>query len=124
MNFYESLFIINPALDDTEVGKVVGKIEEFIKKGGGEILKVDNWGKKKLAYEVKKQKKGYYILLNFRIKPGIIGELERNLRLTDPVIKFLIIRLDKGLALNRPEDLGRLQDSEPISGSEGPEEEE
>lgn len=103
MNFYESLFILNPALDDIEVKKVVDKVEGYIKKGEGEILKVDNWGKKKLAFEVKKQKKGYYILLNFRMKAGSIGELERSLKLTDPVIKFLIIRLDKEPALNYPE---------------------
>lgn len=95
MNLYESLFIINPALDETEVGNIVGKVEELIKKGGGEVVKVDNWGKKKLAYEVKKQKKGYYILINFRIKPGAISELERTLKITDPIIKFLIIRIDE-----------------------------
>jgi small subunit ribosomal protein S6 len=102
MNFYESLFIINPALDDMEVKKVVDKVEGLIKKEGGEILKVDNWGKKKLAYEVKRQKKGYYILINIRVKASTISELERSLKLTDPVIKFLIIRLDKEPALNNP----------------------
>ncbi len=102
MNFYESLFIINPALDDVEVKKVTDKVEGLIKKEEGEILKVDNWGKKKLAYEVKKQKKGYYILINFRMKASTISELERSLKLTDPVIKFLIIRLDKEPVLNDP----------------------
>lgn len=102
MNFYESLFIINPALDDMEVKKVVDKVEGLIKKEGGEILKVDNWGKKKLAYEVKRQKKGYYILINFRMKTSTISELERSLKLTDPVIKFLIIKLDKEPVLNNP----------------------
>lgn len=102
MNFYESLFIINPALDDMEVKKVVDKVEGLIKKEGGEILKVDNWGKKKLAYEVKRQKKGYYILINIRVKASTISELERSLKLTDPVIKFLIIRLDKEPVLNNP----------------------
>lgn len=118
MNFYESLFILNPALDETEVGKVVNKVGEFIKKSGGEILKIDNWGKKKLAYEVKKQKKGYYILLNFRMKPGTIGELERSLKLTDPVIKFLIVRLDKERELNS-EDSG----SQGVEGPSGLKEE-
>ena len=103
MNFYESLFILNPALDDAEVKKVIDKVEGYIKKGEGEVLKIDNWGKKKLAYEVKKQKKGNYILLNFRMKAGAIRELERSLKLTDPVIKFMIIKLDKEPVLNNPE---------------------
>ena len=125
MNFYESLFILNPALDDIEVGKVVDKVGEFIKKAGGEVLKVDNWGKKKLAFEVKKQKKGYYVLLNFRMKTAAIGELERILKLTDPVIKFLIIRLDKEPALNPPElASGQGQGPELVSGSEVHKEEE
>lgn len=103
MNFYESLFILNPALDDAEVKKVIDKVEGYIKKGEGEVLKVDNWGKKKLAYEVKKQKKGNYILLNFKAGAGAISEIERSLKLTDPVMKFLIIRLDKEPVLSSPE---------------------
>ncbi len=103
MNFYESLFILNPALDDIEVKKLLDKVGGYIKKGGGEVLRVDNWGKKKLAYEVKKQKKGYYVLLNFQAKSGAIRELERSLKLTDPIVKFMIIRLDKEPVLNNPE---------------------
>lgn len=103
MNFYESLFILNPAIDEMEVKKVIDKVEEFIKKGGGKVLKVDNWGKKKLAYEVKKQKKGYYIFFNFETKASTIKELERFLKLTDPVIKFMITRLDKEPVLSSPE---------------------
>lgn len=113
MNFYESLIIINPTLDDTEVERIVGKAEESIKRGGGEILKIDNWGKKKLAYEVKKQKKGYYILFNFRMKPSAIGEFERSLKLTDPVIKFLIVRIDKELALKM---MNKIQGEEVMEG--------
>lgn len=100
MNLYEILFILNPALDEAEMTKVVDKIEDFIKSSGGEILKVDDWGKRKLAYEVKNQKKGHYILLNFRMKPALIAELEKSLKLTETVIKFLIIKLET-FAMNR-----------------------
>ena len=82
MNEYETVFIINNEITDSEKRKVISKIEELIT-NNGTIIKVDNLGTKKLAYEVKKQKVGYYCLIEFTSKPELICELERLFRITE-----------------------------------------
>lgn len=94
MNTYESIFILRPALNDEDVQKIINKLEGIVKQGG-ELIATENWGKKRLAYEVMKEKKGIYVLLRFRGKGERISELERNYRLDDNVIKFLTVKLDK-----------------------------
>ena len=91
MNKYESVIIINQncteeALKDLE-SKVTGLIKE-----NGKVESYQNTGKKRLAYEVKKNKEGFYILINFEAKPDSIAELERNYRITDEVIKFIVVK--------------------------------
>ena len=94
MNTYESIFILKPAISDDDVTKTVSKLEGIIKQGG-EYLVTENWGKKKLAYEVMKEKKGLYVLLRFRGKGELVAELERNYRFDDNVIKFMTVQLGK-----------------------------
>lgn len=94
MNTYESIFILKPTLNDEDVQKAIGKLEGIVKQGG-ELIATENWGKKRLAYEVMKEKKGTYVLLRFRGKGDLITELERNYRIDDNVIKFLTVKLDK-----------------------------
>ncbi len=94
MDTYESIFILRPTLSDDDVTKIVTKLEGIIKQGG-EYLTTENWGKKKLAYEVMKEKKGLYVLFRFRGKGELIPELERNYRFDDNVIKFMTIKLGK-----------------------------
>ena len=94
MNTYESIFILKPAISDDDVTKAVTKLEGIIKQGG-EHLTTENWGKKKLAYEVMKEKKGLYVLFRFRGKGELVAELERNYRFDDNVIKFMTVQLGK-----------------------------
>ncbi|MBI5193509.1 MAG: 30S ribosomal protein S6 [Nitrospirae bacterium] len=94
MNTYESIFIVKPSISDDDVTKTVTKLEGIIKQGG-EYLTTENWGKKKLAYEVNKEKKGLYLLFRFRGKGTLVDELERNYRFDDNVIKFMTIQLGK-----------------------------
>lgn len=94
MDTYESIFILRPTISDDDVTKTVTKLEGIIKQGG-EYLTTENWGKKKLAYEVMKEKKGLYVLFRFRGKGELIPELERNYRFDDNVIKFMTIKLGK-----------------------------
>lgn len=94
MNTYESIFIVKPSISDEDVTKTVTKLEGIIKQGG-EYLTTENWGKKKLAYEVNKEKKGLYMLFRFRGKGTLVDELERNYRFDDNVIKFMTIQLGK-----------------------------
>ncbi len=94
MNTYESIFILRPTLNEDEAQNTIRKIEGLVK-NGGELIATENWGKKKLAYEIMKEKRGIYVLLRFRGKGEVVSELERNYRFDDRVIKFLTVKLDK-----------------------------
>ena len=97
MPIYESIFIINPNLSDEETANVIKKMQDVVTKQGGEMLKFEDWGKKKLAYEIKKQKRGHYAFFQFKAAPAAVSELERTYKLTDSVIKFLTVKLEKEL---------------------------
>lgn len=97
MTVYETIFITKPSLSDDELSGVVGKVRGVIEKHGGEILKTENWGKKKLAYEVRKEKKGAYVFLRFQGPWWVVAELERQYRVEDTVIKFMTIKCDPKL---------------------------
>ncbi|MGB4096426.1 MAG: 30S ribosomal protein S6 [Acetomicrobium sp.] len=93
MRPYELMVLIHP---DTEEVKVqVDEISEIIKGLGGEFLKADIWGKRRLAYPINKQIEGYYALLDFNLEPSYIGEVDRLLKLRDSVLRHLIVRLDE-----------------------------
>lgn len=94
MNIYENIIILNAALTDEEIEAAIVKIKDVITNHGGEILKVDIWGRKKLAYELKKQKMGVYVLLCYKISPSAIKNLEGFYRIFDVVIKHMIIKLN------------------------------
>ncbi|MBS1111828.1 MAG: rpsF [Nitrospirae bacterium] len=95
MNLYEKIMILNPGLDTKAVEETVEKVKEKITKQGGEILKSENWGTRKLAYVLNKHDKGIYILLLFKSPPSTILELERFCKVTDTIIKFMVVRLQK-----------------------------
>ena len=94
MNKYESVIIINPSVDDEKVKDLEQKFTDLINKDG-KLTKIDELGKKKLAYEVRKNKEGIYVVLYFEANPSLITELERNYRITDEVIKFIVIRVEE-----------------------------
>ena len=91
MNKYESIIIVNPNVDEAELKaleeKFVGLINE-----NGKVESVENMGKRKLAYEIKKFNEGTYLLFNFEADPSSIVELERNYRITDSVIKYIVVK--------------------------------
>ena len=95
MNYYEKVMIIDPNIDDSVVEDTVGKIKDSIIKQGGEILKTENWGRRKLAYELNKHQKGNYVFLLFKAPPATISELERLCKVLDPIIKFMVVKLTK-----------------------------
>ena len=94
MNKYESVIIINPSVDEENVKSLTTTFSDLINKHG-KVEKVEDLGKKKLAYEVKKNSEGYYVVTTFEGEPSLIAELERNYRITDDVIKFMVIRQDE-----------------------------
>ena len=93
MREYETIYILRPDSSTDAIGQVNQKIRGLIETGGGRLLKVDNWGKRKLAYEVKKQLKGIYLFFSFLGTPGLVEEVERNLRLTDAVIRSYSVKI-------------------------------
>ena len=93
MRKYETIFILDPDLEDEKTLSVIEKVKGIITQTKGEILKVEDWGKRKLAYEVKKKPKGHYILIHFLGSPALLSELERNFRVMDAVIKYQSVRL-------------------------------
>lgn len=94
MNIYENIVIFNSNLSDEEAESAVAKIKGIVTDNSGEVLKVDVWGRRKLAYEIKKQKKGIYVLLLYKTPPEAIKKLEDFYRVFDIVIKHMIIKLE------------------------------
>jgi small subunit ribosomal protein S6 len=90
---YETIFILKPDVSNEVIGATNTKVRGVIEAGGGTMLKVENWGRRKLAYEVKKQLKGIYIFFRYLGNPGLVEEVERNLRLTDVVIRQYSIKM-------------------------------
>jgi small subunit ribosomal protein S6 len=93
-NVYESAVLINAALDDEQINSINARIKENIVNNGGEIREVENWGRKRLAYTVKKSKIGYYIIFRFDAPSSIISKLERFYTLDEYILRFITIRLD------------------------------
>ena len=91
MNKYESIIIINPSLEEEGLKSLIKKFSDLINTDG-KVESVEEMGKRKLAYEVKKNKEAYYVLINFEANPELITELERNYRITDDVIKFIVVK--------------------------------
>ncbi len=91
MNKYESVIIVNPNVDEAGIKDLEEKFTGLIN-ANGKVESVENMGKKKLAYEIKKFKEGTYMLFNFEAQPDSIAELERVYRITDDIIKFIVVK--------------------------------
>ncbi|OIP89768.1 MAG: 30S ribosomal protein S6 [Syntrophobacteraceae bacterium CG2_30_61_12] len=94
MRKYENFFMVQPDLSEDALGAVAGKFRGVVESNGGTVVSYVPWGKKKLAYPVKKNDYGYYILMKFAAGPELIAELERNMRLDERVLKFITVKLD------------------------------
>jgi small subunit ribosomal protein S6 len=119
MHIYESIFIINPNLSDEETAAVIKKMQDVVASQSGEMLKFEDWGKKKLAYEIKKHKRGHYAFFQFKSAPAAVSELERTYKMTDSVIKFLTVRLEKELRV-KPEPKKKKKDLAKAPEAAGP----
>ena len=92
---YESVLIARQDLGASQVNSLVSDLSEVIKKEGGEVVKVDNWGLKNLAYRIKKNRKGYYVLLNIVAPAKAIFEYERLVRLNEDVIRYMTVKVEE-----------------------------
>lgn len=105
MNVYENIVILNASLNDEEMESAISKIKELIVNNGGEVLKIDVWGKRKLAYEINKHKKGLYVLLFYKTSPSTIKKLEDFYKVFDAIVKYMIIKLSR----KQTQDLDKLE---------------
>ena len=106
---YELMFIVRPDMADEDLEKLISNLESTVTAAAGSIKSVDRMGKRRLAYVVRKFREGIYILLTIEGAGSVVHELERRLRVTEPVIKFLTVRTDE--ELKRLDKIKKLRDS-------------
>jgi small subunit ribosomal protein S6 len=94
MRKYEIVVIVNPELDEAALTVVVDRVKAWITDSGGTVTKVDLWGKRRMAYIIRKQREGQYVLVEAEMAPSLTGELERNLRFLEPVMRFMITAVE------------------------------
>ena len=119
MRSYQSVLILKPDIEDTRVDEALEKIGEFIKGNGGAILKTEKWGKKRLAYRVKKNRFGIYLNLYHTLEPSGVIDLEKKYKLFDLIIKFMVVsltddELERALG-NNDEAEGEGEETEKVS---------
>ena len=112
MKLYESICILRPVQAETDNDRVVEKIKEVLTQSGANILKLDNSGKKKLAYDIQHERKGTFITVQFEGPPTVVAELERFQRMEDQVMKFMTVRVN-------PADLVAVAEAEAEAEAEG-----
>jgi small subunit ribosomal protein S6 len=94
---YEVVFIAAPTLTSEELDGFINHAQTVVESKNGKVVKVDNWGKKSLAYKIKRFREGYYVVLSIEAEGGAIAELERRFRVTDYIIRFISVRIDEDL---------------------------
>ncbi len=94
MRNYEMVLIVHPDKEGDDLTAVVEDVESLIDRNDGRVLEIEPWGLRKLAYPIKKQQEGYYFVLQSDMEPKSVAEIDRNLRLMEPVIRHLIVRND------------------------------
>lgn len=129
MRTYEVLFIVVPQLSEEEAEAVAVAMQKTVEKKGSTVDKMEKWGKRRLAYSLKKQREGYYFIFNITGDHAAINELERKLKQTDQVLRFMTVRTDleqkayaKRLAVRREAEQKKAG-RRPASRRQGPEEE-
>jgi len=97
---YESVLIARQDLGASQVNSIVENLSSVIKKEGGEVVRVDNWGLKNLAYRIKKNRKGHYVILNIAAPASAIAEYERVMRVNEDIIRYMTVKVDQFTTVN------------------------
>lgn len=100
-NYYELTYIINPVLEDDEYEEIVSKFTDFIRDNGGEIDEIDEWGNRKFEHEMDNKSSGYYVNAYFTAPGDLIEKLERSLRISDHVLRYLTLKYDAKMLRHR-----------------------
>ena len=118
MTLYETLFIVHPERG-TRIKELVERFKKVIEGQTGTLTQVDEWGMRDLAYRIDKQSKGHYVLLRYNATGRAVEELERNLKLTDGILRYLTVRAQENTAASAAATKGHADQSRPISEGEG-----
>jgi len=116
MRRYETAFIVNPELSEEQRQPLFDKLKGLVSEDRGMLVKSDEWGHKRLAYEIKKHTRGYYVLMEFCGDGALVKEIERNMRLDDRVLKYMTVLKDKAVdleAVKAEMEAAKEQESEP-----------
>ena len=103
MRRYETIFIIPADLTEDEINALIERYQSIITKNKGMVIKVEKWGKRKMAYEIKKQIRGFYVLMDLVSVSAVITELERNFKIDEKILKFMTIKKEEGVDLKEIE---------------------
>jgi small subunit ribosomal protein S6 len=95
MRTYELVLVMPPTLDDQQVAAVVDQVRNFVLERQGEVIKVDHWGRRRLAYPIDRHREGIYVLAQFRLSPAYVSQLERRLDISEEVMRHLLVRMDE-----------------------------
>ncbi len=124
MREYETLYVLHPEVPEARQEEVKARVRSLIEEHGGELLHSEAWGLRELAYPIQKQKKGFYLLVRYRATPLVTGELERNLKIWDEVIRFITVRIPEHVLKRQQRahapEWGREKDALPIEESVNP----
>ena len=101
MNQYEVMYVIDPTLEDSARVDLINRFSELVKENGGEVDRVDEWGKRRLAYAIQYKTEGYYVLMYIKAPSDLPRELERNLQISDSVLRYLVVRYEGELPAMR-----------------------
>ena len=101
MNQYEVMYVIDAALEDSARVELINRFSDLVKKNGGEIDRVDEWGKRRLAYAINYKTEGYYVLMYIKAPSELPRELERNMQISDSVLRYLVVRYEGAVPAKR-----------------------
>ncbi len=130
MRRYEQIYILRPALSEDEISRVVENTNQLILDDGGAVIFLNKWGMRKLAYPIKKEIQGYYILCDFAATPDVVSEIERKFRIDDAVLKYLTVRVSDTIsaeeistAISEAEALATAEEADGETGDDDQQEE-
>ena len=101
MNQYEVMYVIDPALEDSARTELINRFSDLVVKNGGEVDRVDEWGKRRLAYAIQYKTEGYYVLMYIKAPAELPREIERNMQISDSVLRYLTVRYEGELPAKR-----------------------
>ena len=101
MNQYEVMYVIDPALEDSARTELINRFSDLVAKNGGEVDRVDEWGKRRLAYAIQYKTEGYYVLMYIKAPADLPREIERNMQISDSVLRYLTVRYEGELPAKR-----------------------